>query len=155
MLGSFLAKVIQQQLGLINPTAVHRLPRRQELERRLADQPAQIRESLRARRSQQQTLRGAASAHENQRRLLRSSHLGNRIAMDALWSVPAGLHFRYPLLDPDVLALALAVPERLFVMGWRTRTLLRTAMLGIYPELIQRRHGKFVSHPRPLVLATP
>ena len=93
-------------------------------------------------------LRAAPSAHENQRRLLSSPHITNRIDADAEWSIPAGFCFRYPLLDPEVIQVALQVPERLLMLNGRTRTLLREAMRGLYPELIQNRHGKFVSHPQ-------
>jgi hypothetical protein len=94
------------------------------------------------------TTRAAASAHENQRRLLTSPHIGNRIDADAEWSIPAGFCFRYPLLDPEVIQVALQVPERLLVLNGRTRTLIREAMRDLYPDLIYTRRGKFVSNPR-------
>jgi asparagine synthase (glutamine-hydrolysing) len=153
--GTFRGKVIYQQLGWLRPTAVHRVMPREEVQRVVRSLEPLLRDELLARRAAQQRLRQAASAHENQRRLLASPHLANRIGSDVEWSIPAGFCFRYPLLDPDLVSLVLAVPEPLFVLNGRTRTLLRQAMVGIYPEAIQRRHGKFVSHPRrPTLVAT-
>jgi len=147
-LAVFVYKLIYQQLGFLRPTPVHPNPSRRSKRERLRGLSGEARaQALRLLRDGRH-LRAAASAHENQRRLLSSPHIGNRIDSDAEWSIPAGFCFRYPLLDPEVIQLALEVPERLFVLNGRTRTLLREAMRGLYPDLIQNRHGKFVSHPQ-------
>jgi asparagine synthase (glutamine-hydrolysing) len=148
LLGVFLYKLIYQQLGFLRPTPVHPNPSRRSKRERLRGLRGEARtQALRFLRDGRR-LRAAASAHENQRRLLTSPHIANRIDSDAEWSIPAGFCFRYPLLDPEVLEVALQVPERLMVLNGRTRTLLREAMRGLYPDLIQNRHGKFVSHPQ-------
>jgi hypothetical protein len=154
MAATFYGKVVVQLLGRLPPTAGYARLSRRTLEEILREVPPGLRRTLWRRHRARHNLRGAPSARENQRRLLTSPHLANRIDLDAEWSVPAGFCFRYPLLDPELLGLVLAAPDRLSVVGGRTRTLLRQAMLGIYPELIQQRHGKFGSHPRrPLVVA--
>jgi len=147
-LAVFVYKLIYQQLGFLRPTPVHPNPSRRSRRERLRGLSGEARtQALRLFRDGRR-LRAAASAHENQRRLLASPHIANRIDSDAEWSIPAGFCFRYPLLDPEVIDVALRVPERLLVLHGRTRTLLREAMRGLYPDLIQNRHGKFVSHPQ-------
>lgn len=143
----FYYKVVLQQLGWLAPTPGSR-PRGHDLDRALRGFPAETRRILRQRSLAQYRQRQASSGRENQYRLLNSPHLGVRIDHDAEWSVPAGIGLRYPLLDPGLISLVLAAPERLFVLGGRTRTLMRQALHGLYPELIQKRHGKFGSHPR-------
>jgi asparagine synthase (glutamine-hydrolysing) len=140
-------KVVRQLLGQLPPTAGGVVSWADVLAK-IEQAPAELRRDLRQRVRQRSALRQAPSLRENQRRLLASSHLANRIDLDSEWSVPAGFCFRYPLLDPELLGLVLAAPPRLFVQEGRTRTLLREAMRGIYPALIQQRHGKFTSHPR-------
>ena len=148
LMGVLLYKVIYQQLGFLRPTAIHPDHSRRAWREGIQGLSGEARTvALQSYRSSRR-LRAAASAHENQRRLLTSPHIANRIDSDAEWSIPAGFCFRYPLLDPEVIQVALQVPERLLVLNGRTRTLLREAMRGLYPELIQNRHGKFVSHPR-------
>jgi asparagine synthase (glutamine-hydrolysing) len=148
LMGALLYKVMYQQLGFLRPTAVHPDHSRRSRQARIQELTGEARSvALNSYRASRR-LRAAASAHENQRRLLSSPHLANRIDSDAEWSIPAGFCFRYPLLDPEVIQIALQVPERLLVLNGRTRTLLREAMRGVYPDLIQNRHGKFVSHPQ-------
>lgn len=142
-----LYRLVYQQLGLVRPPtgqlALSRVPP-VLLDRASGPSGEVARGILR----QTSSLRSAASPHENQRRLLSSPHIGNRIDADAEWSIPAGFCFRYPLLDPEVIQVALQAPERLFVLNGRTRTLMREAMRDLYPDLIYHRRGKFVSHPR-------
>ncbi|MEO8452888.1 MAG: asparagine synthase-related protein [Gemmatimonadota bacterium] len=144
----FYGKVICQQLGSLAPTPGSQTRRRPVVRELLRSLPIETQRVLLERSVNHRRLRKAASARENQRRLLNNSHIGGRIDLDAEWSIPAGFAFRYPLLDPELLGLVLAAPERLCTVGGRTRTLLRHSLMGIYPELIQRRHGKFISHPQ-------
>lgn len=150
---AFYAKVVMQQLGLLRPTPLHP-PRKTDMMAEIATLPDNAKREVLARHRQTRRLRRAANPKTNQHRLLTNSHLAFRIEHDALWSVPAGFTFRYPLLDPDLLRLVLAVPGRLFVAGGRTRTLMRRALLGVYPDLIQERHGKFPSHPAQPIFTT-
>jgi len=151
MVGALLNKLVYQQFGLLRPTPVHPNPSTRTYRERILGLSGEARAvALRSYRASWR-LRAGVGAHENQRRLLSSPHIANRIDADAEWSIPAGFCFRYPLLDPEVIQVALQVPERLLVLNGRTRTLLREAMRGLYPDLIQDRRSKFVSHPKPPV----
>lgn len=146
--GVLLYKVIYQQFGFLRPTPAHPDPSRRSRREQLQSLSGEARLlALRCDRASRR-LRAAAGVHENQRRLLSSPHIANRIDADAEWSIPAGFCFRYPLLDPELLQVVLQVPERLYVLNGRTRTLIREALRDLYPDLILNRRGKFTSHPK-------
>ncbi len=147
MTRTFYHKVVRQSMGALPATPGAPPHRAAAADVQLADLPPAVRRELLQRQRRHCRLRRAPSARENQCRLLASSHLALRIDQEARWSTPLGFAVRYPLLDPGLLTLVLTVPERLCILDGRTRTLLRQALLGTYPDLIHQRHGKFVSHP--------
>lgn len=84
---------------------------------------------------------------ENRWRLIHGPHIPFRAEIWAQIGARHGLAYAFPLLDRRVVEFALSLPSDYFLSGGFRRRPFRDAMRDVLPEIVARRHRKYVAFP--------
>jgi asparagine synthase (glutamine-hydrolysing) len=83
-----------------------------------------------------------AARRPGQARNLLTPYNGHGLNVERLYTDRFGLEPAAPLRDPELVRIALAVPDHLLQCGAESRPILRAAIRGLVPEQVRLRRGK-------------